>query len=690
MRKILLIVTLINLFNHVQGQQVLAQWNFNTILPPDNNLSTGNLSASMGTGVLRTIGGAATSITNPFNEGSDNDYYTNSLDNTSWNVFNFPPQGVGNKTAGIMAACNTTGYKNIIFRYDERHSVSSPNTTVIQYNPDTSDTKGWIDIQTNKIILSTYSDTWFTRIVDFSNISAVNNKPRFGVRVVAAFDPNAGATYVTTSLQTAQSYAPSIGTIKFDMISFIGTTQNACVTPLTQASNPNIISTNGNKIVFNFQRGTGDSVLILCRESFAVNNFPQTGTVYIANTTFGLGSQVGVGNYVVYASNQPGTNNVTVSGLTPGKEYNFSIFEFTQQHCYKIPPLYFHTTAGGTILNPGELVLTAFDTRVAGLGTGNDKYYLTNLVDLNPGTQFCLTSSRYEAGASPNTRTNRWYNSGDYIYKDMDVQEFTWTGTTVIPAGSVIAIEDKMGSINIYDSVTINGVYEPLVTSDSKKGALNLAALTTKGDQLFLSQGSYYPIGEIYTDRYNLLFGHVLFGMTLYSDWINISSTPSTAFSGTKFRQSRIPPEIECLNISNLTDTVGLGYFKGLRTGTKRILKSGIFNSLNWSWRVGDTLLNLTQQFIPPYSAQVGAPFVINSSLNTDGSWTGSKNTNWFDCSNWEGLYKPSDFTDVIINPGAPNYPFLTSNASCNSLKINTSSSVRVKTGVNLKILNNQ
>lgn len=680
--KALLILCSFFLWRPGHSQQILSQWNFNTPLPPDNNLTTGSSIASMGTGTAYLIGGAAPSASNPFKAGSDNDYFSTSLDNTGWNIRNFPAQGTANKTAGIVFPCNTTGYQNIIFKYDELHSNSSPNTTVIQYNPDTLNTSGWIDVQTNKIAASSFSTTWFTRIVDFSTITAVNNKPRFAVRVLAAFDPAGGNNYVSTLAQTAAAYNPTGGTIRFDMATITGLPISGCTLPSIQASAPSLTNSLATQISFTFQRGNGDSVIVICKEGYSVNAFPQTGMSYNANSQLGLGTQIGSGNFVVYKSNQSGKNTVNITGLSAGKIYYFSIFEFSNQHCYKIQPLYFHYSAGGTLFNPGELMLIGFDTNIPGATTGNDKYYLTNLVDIKPGTQFCLTSSRYEAGDAPNVRSNRWYNSGDYIYKDMDVQEFTWNGTTNIAAGSIIAIQNKFTSSNAYDSVTVNGVFQPGFFSDSKKGGFNLGTATTKGEQVFVTQGSYYPIGEVYTDRYNLLFGHVLFGMSLLTDWVPINASPGTASSGIAYRSSRIPPEIECLHIANLSDTVGAAYYSGLTTGTKLFLKSSISSNPNWKWKIGDSLLNITQLYTMPYGAQIGRPYIINASSNTDGTWTGAVNTDWFQCGNWEGYFVPDATTDVIINPGAPNYPIITKNAACKSIIINNASTVNVADGV--------
>jgi hypothetical protein len=670
----------------VKAQQVIAQWNFNTPLIPDNVLITGSTVPSMGSGIISLIGGAGPSNSSPFNTGTDNDYFTNGADNSGWNITKFPAQSVGSKTAGIQFAFNTIGFQNIVLKFDEKHSNSAANTSVVQYNPDTLNTTGWVDIQTNKLTASPSAANWQTHTVDFSALPVVNSKPRMAIRIVSAFDPANGASYISTFTQTAADYNPTGGTIRFDMITVTGSPISGCTIPSVQASNPYIISSTGGQVQFSFDRGNGDSVLIICREGFAVNDFPKAGAIYSSNANFGSGTQISTGNFVVYKSNQPAKNTVTVSGLVSTRHYYFSIVEFSNQHCYKYQPLYFHATVDGTVFKPGEMILLGFDAWVFGTGTGNDKVYVSNLVDIKPGTQFCLTASRYEAGAAANTRTNRWYNSGDFIYKDLDVQEFTWTGTTTISAGSVIGIEDKYGSVDVFDSVTVNGVYQPNFIADNKKGTFNIPVSTTKGEQIFITQGSYYPIGDLYADRYNLLFGHVLFGISLFSDWVPFSASPGIASAGIAYRQSRVPPEIMCMQITNLSDTTGVGYYASTYSGTKRFFKTGINSSSNWRWRTGDSTLNITQSFVNPYTAQIGRPLTITVSANTDGTWVGDVNTDWFECGNWEGRYATDSTTDVILNAGALNYPVINANTSCKSIHANSSSRITVNTGVNVNV----
>lgn len=110
----------------------------------------------------------------------------------------------------------------------------------------------------------------------------------------------------------------------------------ACTSPTTQASFsiPSIAEIEGNQISLNWSRGDGDRVVVLLKESSAVSENPQNGTIYTADADFssGLADEIGTANFVVYDGT--GTSAV-ITGLTEGTEYYFSIFEYlSTDQCY--------------------------------------------------------------------------------------------------------------------------------------------------------------------------------------------------------------------------------------------------------------------------------------------------------------------------------------------------------------------
>ncbi|MEM6523466.1 MAG: BspA family leucine-rich repeat surface protein [Bacteroidota bacterium] len=88
------------------------------------------------------------------------------------------------------------------------------------------------------------------------------------------------------------------------------------------------------RMTLSWNNGNGNRRMVLARKGQAVNGLPQDGNTYTANSTFGLGSSVGIGgpssndkNYVLY--NGTG-NSFTAYGLDPEATYYFSVIEYNR------------------------------------------------------------------------------------------------------------------------------------------------------------------------------------------------------------------------------------------------------------------------------------------------------------------------------------------------------------------------
>src|SRR5690606_4689782 len=96
------------------------------------------------------------------------------------------------------------------------------------------------------------------------------------------------------------------------------------VKPTIQASALTAVS-GQTSMLLSWTGGNGTNKLVVGRQGSAVNAPPTDGVSYTANTVFGSGSQIGSGNYVVYAGT---SNTVTVTGLTRDTLYFFDVYEF--------------------------------------------------------------------------------------------------------------------------------------------------------------------------------------------------------------------------------------------------------------------------------------------------------------------------------------------------------------------------
>jgi len=78
-------------------------------------------------------------------------------------------------------------------------------------------------------------------------------------------------------------------------------------------------------MLVNFSGGDGAKRILVAHLGSAVNSNPVDGVTYTASTNFGSGTQIGTGNYVVYAGTG---NSVTVTGLTPSTTYHFAVYDY--------------------------------------------------------------------------------------------------------------------------------------------------------------------------------------------------------------------------------------------------------------------------------------------------------------------------------------------------------------------------
>ena len=75
----------------------------------------------------------------------------------------------------------------------------------------------------------------------------------------------------------------------------------------------------------NFTAGNGTRRIVIAKAGSTVNVLPVDGNYYTASNTFGAGTDLGSGNFVVY----DGTGTTaTITGVTSGTNYYFGVFEY--------------------------------------------------------------------------------------------------------------------------------------------------------------------------------------------------------------------------------------------------------------------------------------------------------------------------------------------------------------------------
>lgn len=195
-------------------------WNFNgpssTTVPGGTNAPT----PFIGSGSASLIGGTTATYASGTASGGSSDTTVGGT-NFGWNVSTFPTSAASSGTAGAQFVVPTTGYRNIIVRWDQRHSNTSSRWIQFQYSLDGTNYINYNGVGTDSAGLykATAGDTWFNnRMADLSSIDSANNNPNFRFRLVTVLDPATG-TY-TAATPTASFAGTS--TLRHDMVSVFG------------------------------------------------------------------------------------------------------------------------------------------------------------------------------------------------------------------------------------------------------------------------------------------------------------------------------------------------------------------------------------------------------------------------------------------------------------------------------------
>ncbi|MCS7300760.1 MAG: hypothetical protein NZ556_04315 [Fimbriimonadales bacterium] len=208
------------------AQTQLAFWNFNESNPLDQ---TAMLTPEAG--VYASQAQISISLAE-FRFNNNNTGFTGSpldLANPDWalQTTNYPEQGRNPGQAGIVVSVPTTGYKDIVIKFDVRWSNTASKFLAVEYT--TNGGTSWTRVRT---LEARRGDRWhgdaetnggYGRLVeiDLSNDTSVNNNAQFAFRVVTIFDPNTGQ-YIPANAPNSPNYTPQ-GTLRYDLIEVLGT-----------------------------------------------------------------------------------------------------------------------------------------------------------------------------------------------------------------------------------------------------------------------------------------------------------------------------------------------------------------------------------------------------------------------------------------------------------------------------------
>lgn len=210
----------------------ITQWNFNVNAPGTNNSPV----PSTGAGTAQIVG-----MTNNAPNG-DFPNATNGITSSdpavspdlAWRVRGSVNNGWSGTTSllsGAQFKASTVGYANIGVSFDVNATDGSPRYAQLQVTTDGSNFTSFGPL----VDFNATNDDWANGIsYNFSALTAANNNPNFGFKLVSAFSPvgftDAGGFHAAnTAFERADAdpasgpYNGSAGNYRFDMVTFTGT-----------------------------------------------------------------------------------------------------------------------------------------------------------------------------------------------------------------------------------------------------------------------------------------------------------------------------------------------------------------------------------------------------------------------------------------------------------------------------------
>lgn len=103
--------------------------------------------------------------------------------------------------------------------------------------------------------------------------------------------------------------------------------------PSVQASDLHFTAVSSTGATVSWTDGNGAGRLVVVRAGAAVDAVPQEGADYSASATFGVGTELGTGNFVVYSGSG---SSVAVSGLAPETTCHVQVFEYNGGGEYRV------------------------------------------------------------------------------------------------------------------------------------------------------------------------------------------------------------------------------------------------------------------------------------------------------------------------------------------------------------------
>ncbi len=439
--------------------------------------------------------------------------------------------------------------------------------------------------------------------------------------------------------------------------------------PTTQVTHFTISTISSNSLGLTWTNGNGTGRIILAKQTETNPSFPDPsdGITYNANTSFGDGSEIGTGFYVVYA----GTGNTaTITNLQGNTKYYFKIYEYNDNGAIN----YMLTNAPVAQANTNQKAAPTVQASSINFTNLNTTSFTINwtkgdgekrLVAIREGGQGTIINptdgNTYTASTDWSSKGTQLGSSGYYtVYSD--------TGATVSITNLSVNTEYWI-QIFEYNNIPGSEKYFTSTATDNPNSQYTLkTAPTTTATGITLSDITSTSIKVLWT---NGTTGDNRIVIARENSTTNVTPSDFTAY------------------------TANASFGSGDITGTGNYV---VYNGTGSTVTVTNLTESKSYTFIVYEYNNSGSNAIYNTTITTDVNsksgttlgaitWQGNSSTDWNTGSNWSSGSVPTSSVSVII-PNTTNKPVIGSNESytIEKLTINAGGALTINTGATLSV----
>lgn len=237
--------------------------------------------------------------------------------------------------------------------------------------------------------------------------------------------------------------------------------------PTTIASNLSVSNIECTKLDINFSRSSSDGHIVIVKEGSPVDVAPLDGINYNDSSKFGLGTEIGIGNFVVYEGTD---TSISLTGLKSSRAYHYAIFDYNQD-----PNKFYNKQSAKNIAGTNSISTSPIIGNET-VEVGSTEIYSVNNRN-GSSYSWSISNGTIISGAGSNQITITWNNTAGL--GSLNVTESNSNGCSGNTKTKSVQIKNSTVGIN---NVDFDDAISISPNPSTGKSLLNLSSLDGKAD----------------------------------------------------------------------------------------------------------------------------------------------------------------------------------------------------------------